>query len=261
MRNAPALSVGMSLLLVASAQATLYETFDSFEDQNAFQAVWPSWAPDGSSMILGSLPDGSKAVHGVAESNYQTRNYRNLDSFTDYCPTANHPITFELWLYDSDPTAPPLPGAPRNFCELRAYAGDGIPASYTVQTQATIALGLYGIPVSADHYHARVKYGGVDSWYYLTTPRSPGWHQLTASIGLNEVVIYVDGALDTTVPLTNPSQCYAFDGVTLGSGLTSSGYDAWFDNILVTPEPATMTLLGAAALALIGNRKRGARAK
>ena len=56
-------------------------------------------------------------------------------------------------------------------------------------------MGLYNSPVSSKNFHARVYYGGVNSWFNLSTPRAAGWHKLTALIGDTSVKFLVDDAL------------------------------------------------------------------
>ncbi len=238
--------------------AAIIENFD-YPDQAAFNAVWRPWTANGSSMLLTSTPthSGSGAVHGVALTNYTMRSARDLDSYTDYVGTDDSPVRFEFWLYDENPALPTLPNGARNFNEIRAYAGDGMPASFSnTGLQGLIAMGLYNTPVSDDNYHARVYYGGVSAWFNLNTPRTGGWHKLTAEIGASAVKFLVDDQLDTVIAFTDPARVFAFDGVVLGSGLTSGGYDVYFDDLSVikTPEPAALLVM--AAVGLLAGRRR-----
>ncbi len=246
------LAFAAALTHPALSSAALLESFDSYADQAAFQAVWRPWSSNGSSLTLtpGIGRNGGAAVHGVAPVNYQVRNARNLDSFTEYLGTDANPVKFEFWIYDSDPLAPTPPNGARNFNEIRAYAGDGIPAYGTGALQGIVAMGLYNTPISDDHFHARVYYGGVSNWYSLNTPRTAGWHRLTSYIGNTWIKFYVDNVLDTTVPLIDSTRLFAFDGVILGSGLTSGGYDVAFDDLSVgkVPDPATILFLAVGVL-------------
>jgi hypothetical protein len=234
--------------------ATLIESFDSYADQAAFEATWQPWSANGSSMTFarGIGRNGGGGVHGVAPVNYRNRNARNLDDLSAYRGTDASPVRFEFWLYDADPNAPTPPNGARNFNELRAYVENGIPAYGTGGLQGLIAMGLYNTPVSDDHFHARVYYGGVNAWYSLNTPRTPGWHKLTSLIGETTIRFLVDDQLDTTVPLIDSTRLFAFDGVVLGSGLTSGGYDVTFDDLVVqkTPEPVTILLLAIGGMFL-----------
>lgn len=249
------LTVGLILASTVAAGGALVENFDTYISQADFQSVWKPWSVDGSSLQLTTAGrNDTLSVQGVAVANYQSRNARNLDSFTDYLGTDDTPVKFEFWMYDQNPKASNA-GMARNFSELRAYAGDGVPNYGGSGIQGVIAMGLYNAPVSAANFHARVYYGGVNSWYNLNTPRTAGWHKLTSLIGSSYVQFYVDDVLDTTVPI-NPGKIYAFDGVVLGSGLTSGGYDTVFDDLSVSvgvsvvPEPLPVLLLAAGAVLL-----------
>lgn len=254
------IALGLASLLTCATRSpgALIENFDSYANQAAFQAAWRPWSANGSSMLLapGTGQNGTSAVHGVAAVNYQTRNARNLDSASEYYGTDANPVKFEFSLYDGDPGGPTPPNGARNFNELRAYVGDGIPAYGTGALQAIVAMGLYNTPVSDDNFHARVYYGGVNYWYSLNTPRTAGWHTLASYIGDTSIKFYVDGQLDTTVPLIDSTRLFAFDGVVLGSGLTSGGFDASFDSLSVqkVPEPATLVLLAIGGLFLRRSR-------
>ncbi len=244
--------------LATSGSAALIDNFDSYTSQAAFQAAWRPWSSDNSSMIWqpGAGVNGSNAIHGVTAVNYRMRNARDLDDFNAYLGSDQNPVKFEVMVYDADPAAPTPPNGARNFCEIRAYAGDGLPAysSANVGLQGLIAMGMYNTPISDDNFHARVVYGGVSAWFSLNTPRTAGWHTLTSLIGDTWIKFFVDGVLDTTISLTDSKKLYAFDGVILGSGLTSGGYDVAFDNVLVNPEPVTVLIL-AAGLALPPRRR------
>ncbi len=165
-------------------------------------------------------------------------------------------MVFEFWLYDDDPSMPSTTGTARNFNEIRAYTGNGIPAYGGAGLQGLIAMGLYNTPVNDDYFHGRVYYGGVNSWISLNTKRTAGWHKLTSIVSDLSVSFLVDGVLDTSIPLTDANKLYAFDGVIMGSGLTSGGYDVAFDDLSVSkaPEPVTVVLFGLGALLLRSRR-------
>ncbi len=262
-----ALPIIALLFTTTFAQAILADNFNSYMDQAAFTAAWRPWSANGSSMTLtsGGGLNGSGAVQGAAAANNQMRNARNLESFSDYVGTETAPVKFEFWLFDSDPTSTAGVGA-RNFNELRAYAGDGVPAYGTGSLQGIIAMGLYNSPVSSRNFHARIYYGGVNAWFNLNTPRSAGWHKMTSLIGDSSIKFYIDDAFDSSVALADAAKVYTFDGVVLGSGLTSAGYSVPFDDLSVskiepvlaqTPEPMTVIMLGTGAIILRQRRRSG----
>jgi MYXO-CTERM domain-containing protein len=246
-----------------AAMNSMFDDFESYADQAAFQAAWPSWASNGSSMSLlqGFGAGGSnQSVDGVAPGNNQTWNYKQLNSLTDYDGTDENPVVFEFDMYDDNPAA----GGVRNFISLRAYqaadgSNPGMPTVYSQQgvapynIKAILAAGLYnGAPCTTDKYAARV---GL-TWLNTGVVRTQGWHHFKLVSKTASADVYVDGVL------TNANVAYAsgaaYSGMLLGSGLTSAGYDAVFDNVSVSvsPEPVTLALLGMGALVL--RRRRAA---
>lgn len=258
-------SAGIAIIVLfcstGLASAALVDDFN-YADQASFLAAWPQWGTSSITFGTTSGRNGSGGVHGVATINNQVRNARNLDSFADYYGTDASPVKFEFWIYDSNPLLPMAPNGARNFNEIRAYVGNGMrtQAEGNGNLQGLIAMGMYNSPVSDDNYHARIYFGGVNGWYNLNTPRSVGWHRMTALIGDTSVKFLVDNQLDTTVPLLNPTRLFPFDGVVLGSGLTSGGYDASFDDLVVAklPEPLTLASFALGILLLRSRRLRPA---
>ncbi len=259
---------GAVVLALASQQvsAAFVENFDSYANQAQFEAAWRPYSADNSSMQLSFDGHSGNGVHGVAATNYHNRNARDLDNLTEYKGTDDSPVVFEFWINDTDTNLPASPAGARNFCELRAFAGDGIPAysAGNSSLQGLIAMGMYNTPISDDHYHARVYYGGVSSWFSLNTSRQAGWHKLSAEIGSSWVKFLVDDQLDTTVSLqAGTNRLFAFDGVVLGSGLTSGGYDVGFDDLSVSrfmaaavPEPSALVFLGLGAALFLRKPRR-----
>lgn len=237
--------------LAGGASAALFDDFDSYAYQAAFEAAWPPWSIDGSSMsLLQSFGHSdSQSVSGRAPAGGMCRNHRNLDSFTLYTGTDDAPVLFSVWVYETNPELNTV----RSYVELRAYEGDGLPASgSTTGLQGIVALGFYNLPDAPSDFKGRVVGGGVSSWYALDTDvsRGPGWHHLMALIGGSWVKFYVDGMAGTVVSLPS-GPIPAFDGVVLGSALTSGG-DVAFDDIRVEklPEPATLLMLACGPLLL-----------
>ncbi len=250
----------------SAAWSSFFDDFESYANQAAFQAAWPAWSSNGSSMgLLQTFGySGNQSVDGVAPGNNQVRNKRDFSSdLNQRAPSNALPATWSFWLYDDDPTMPLPPSYPsatyaRNFCELRAYVGDGIPAYGTGTLQGLVAMGLYNTPVSDDNYHIRVYYGGVSAWYDTGKVRLQGWHKMNMIISGSQVKFWVDNddANPFVVNFTDTSKVYAFDGIILGSGLTTGGYDVAFDDMYFMPEPATLVMLAAGGVLL--RRRRSA---
>lgn len=272
----------------ATRGATLFDDFNSYADQAAFQAAWPSFASNSTSMSLftsygwpSTAPTpGQQCVRrptgpGVGNTNF---NYHLLPQVSK--PTANVPITFEYDLYDSGGDTQ----TNREFCTLRAYSG-GSPntpwfpadATDTSSLVSQIFIGTGNVP-NAPYWSGRIYSAGSQLtdgmtfqapninngvptsstlFFNLNTPRpgmpgstkSSGWTHLKVVISPAAVDFYVDGALDTHVVVTNGDKWVGFDGVTLGSGLSTNA-TMLIDNISVVPEPITLALLCCGSLLL-----------
>lgn len=238
------------------------DNFDSYADQTAFQAAWPSWATDGSSMNLlqGFSNSPENSINGVAAANNTVWNVRSLEDML-YTGTDANPVEFKVMMYDTN--VQPYVGN-RNFVHLRAYKdvwGNPVkmPPKYNTagySVAGLIALGLYnGTGAVTNQYATRIGF----TWYTTQINRTEGWHELKAVIKANTVNIYVDGVLaqlrtGTAAPFTYVTDApwggFTFSGVVVGSGLTSAGFDAPFDDISVTPEPMTLLMLAAGGLFL-----------
>ena len=108
---------------------------------------------------------------------------------------------------------------------------------------------------STDVYNDRVLYGG-EGWANFALPKTTKWVRLTAVIKLNTIDFYTKTPQDPAPVFDHTStmsEGVTFDCVVVGSGL-STRTDVWFDNIRVTPEPASLVLLAMGGLMLVRRR-------
>lgn len=139
---------------------------------------------------------------------------------------------------------------PRQYCQLlaRTQQGGGSLAEL-------ISVGQYNAATNHNRnkYQLRIANGPGINWINMNTNRSVGWHTFRVEIHRTYADFYVDGVLDTAnLPLNpNVTEMWWYQ-VRIGSGLSSAGGEARYDNMLLyyVPEPSAVMLLGLVALAL-----------
>ena len=231
------------LLMAAMAQANLIDNFDTYADQAAFDAAYTQIYPT-VPLVLDQTKghsDSQSANTAGPNNNSEKRVYRNLGG--EYSGTDAAPLKFEFYMSMSAADD----WWTREYIEIRGYTGAGYGDG---DLQELIALGCTSSGVDTTVYNARILTG--DLWVNTTTAKSTDWTKLTALIKSSTVEVYVNDNLDYSGPR---STGVTLDSVVIGSGL-SSNVDVWFDDLQVIPEPATMSLLGMAGVALLLRRRR-----
>jgi hypothetical protein len=233
-----------------SAQVLLQDTFDSYADQAAFQAVWTP---------IGATPSGTltsaQSVSAPNSINYATAAQRNERSFTESgLPDVamGNIVRFSFDYFDSNAGLAPY----RQYANLQDSAAPSASGQL-------ISMGLNNNLTSAaeggNFYMARILGHNANAYFKLNDNpallRSTGWHNLGVEISNVDYRFFVDGLLAETVPNTFTLRSY--DVVRLGSGLSSTA-EAFFDNASVQaiPEPATLALASVAAVGLLFLRRR-----
>jgi len=147
-------------------------------------------------------------------------------------------------------------GTTREYVQLQSYSGGG--GSGTLQQ--LISLGVYNAsPADTTKYNFRVAVGSVN-WANTTIARVANtWHtmkveQIDLGNGNATLNFYVDGNLGATA---NTTAVFPITRVRVGSGLGNNNNGAWYDDILITPEPAVAVLLGLGGV-LFARRRRTA---
>jgi PEP-CTERM motif len=246
------------IVLPAGAQILLSDDFDSYANQAAFQAAWPTTGTFTTGTLTGTLSASAPNSIAFAATPATQRNDR---SFTESStPSATNLILFSVDFYDSNAAASPY----REFAQFIDGAG--------TSSGQLVSLGLNNnLTSSADggnYYMARILGGdggqGVSAFFKLnlggaSTLRSTGWHNLAVTISDTAFNFYVDGIFSETV--ANTITLRSYDSVRLGSGITSAN-TANFDNVrveinpTVIPEPSGAMLLLAGFGALAAHRRR-----
>ncbi len=261
MKRALALALCGLVSSNAMGAIVLSESFD-YANHAAFLGTWNASANDNDFYLIDTgvgNPAGSYALNAPT-ANFTGRAAINLGG--TYNGTNAQPLEFsvDMLLEDTEANVTASWGGARHYIEMRGYTG----GSYLSGSLANlVAIGVNN--VSDDGSFSTLKYqgraigtpdtGGAD-WQTLTgaANRSTGWHTLKLVIDSDSYDFYLDGVLGKSVTRTDT---IGFDSIALGSDLTANGRKAWIDNIKVeiTPEPATLALLGLGGLALARRRR------
>lgn len=159
----------------------------------------------------------------------------------------------------------------RHYAEIRSYAGE---AYNTGALDQLIAVGAYngatniidgaGAVTAGSNtgkWQARLAFGGYANagWFQLNQAanRTTNWTKFEIEVAQSGVQVYVDGVAGLSSALTRGGATWTADSIIMGSGLTSAGQTANFDNFSVdaVPEPASMLVLAGVG-AMIARRRR-----
>ena len=252
------LAIGLMLMFAPMASGAFFEDFDSYantdemDDLPVVVGPWVQIYPDAPFQLdttkgysQGNFP--GNCVHPPGpDANSVQRMYQNFGA--EFAPSDAQPITFSIMIQlsaDDDWWT-------REYVELRAYSGDGYADG---DLEQLIAMGCTSSGASTDVYNDRVLYGG-EGWANFALPKTTKWVRLTAVIKLNTIDFYTKTPQDPAPVFDHTStmsEGVTFDCVVVGSGL-STRTDVWFDNIRVTPEPASLVLLAMGGLVLVRRR-------
>lgn len=271
------LALSAAPLLAPAQTLLLSDSFDSYANQAAFEAVW---TPIGSTApISGTLnsdqyvsPLNSIRIDGATVNSQQ----RNRATFAEsgLISTGNS-VAFSFDFYDSNTSATYRQYA--NLHDSTSPSGTGQLISLGLNNNQTGTqsggnyymariLG-YTVPTTADpDGGAAESVGGAGTYFKLNDfgvgLRSVGWHNLKVEITTDDgasldFAFYVDGMLAERVNnIGTASSLRSYDNVALGSGLSNGSNAAYYDNVLVmVPEPTTAALLGVGLSALVALRR------
>lgn len=218
---------------VSMAHANIIDDdFESYTSTADLNAAWPVTSGTDTDTFLDVDP-GDPLNQVVTDSAATSRRSQSFGPLT-----VGGADTF-VWSYDFYDYVGSA-SDPRNYGQLLSQASGG-------GLNELLAMGMYnnaGPVHDPTKYQARVAFGGA-GWFNLQADRSIGWHNFTAVIGASTVDFYVDGVLDTGGLAHNGLEWYE---ARIGSGLSSAGGGASYDNYLVTPEPASLALLALGGL-------------
>lgn len=247
----------LALASVANATVVFSDSFDSYADQAAFNAVWNVGLAGGGALL--STEQAYSPTQAIKQPNNTTA-YASGHDITAVSGSDAQPLVWSFRFYDSTQAA-----NLRQFATIR----DNAPSLAQL-----VAIGAYNDTTltkdrhtgnsvtSADlntYYATRVAFSPGPNWFILNGPgaptRSTGWHELKAVFKDTTVEFYIDGVnalSDLTTSYAATAGAITFDRVTVGSGLSSAAGAAWYDDVKVEliPEPTTLALLAVGGLLL-----------
>jgi hypothetical protein len=229
----------------AAVAAIIQDDFESYADTAALNLVWTrSLGTDADTYLEiganGPTWPGEKCVR------HTTVAARRDFTFPDIQIEPNGYLVWQFDYYDFVGNT----ADPRQYCQIlaRSEQGGGSLAEL-------LSVGQYN--AAANHnrnkYQLRVAFNSAINWINMNTDRSVGWHTFRVEIHRTYADFYVDGVLDTGNLALNPNATALWwYQVRIGSGLSSAGGQARYDNMLLyyVPEPSAVVLLVVGALAL-----------
>jgi len=200
---------------------------DDFEyaDQTAFNAVW---GPNtGDTQLQLSTAKNATPVLGTSKAAYSDLTGSGVNAnqsilLNDFGPvvaTDTHPVIWNVSFYDAAFNTVLF----RQWAELRGVGGAADPIIVMGKTNS----------ISGNYYTGRAypNVGYFTLSDFNQPQRSNGWHVLTAAIKSNTIDFYVDGNLAAADVAHGVGQQIA--SMYLGSGLSSAGGEAWYDDVCV----------------------------
>ena len=253
----------IGIVLTFTAQADLFDNFDSYTTKAQFDAVWTPSTGTGLDLYTAQSVSSPNSVKNPGTTAQASRRLM--------AGVAAPLMDFSYDFYDFDAN-----NSARDYIQIQSRAG----TDYTGTLQQLLAIGKYS-NITGSKYFGRVAFetGGVygdgatapaATWFQLggAGDRSVGLHTAQilglddpANPGMVRFEFYIDGILGGSVANINDSSI-SFNWLVLGSGLTTVPNGIAMDNvsIVTVPEPSflALCLLGGFGLAagVISRRRK-----
>jgi hypothetical protein len=252
------LTLGLAASGVRASAAQIFSDPFDYADDTALKNVWAGSGTATFNLDSTKGNPGTSVFHGAGTTAKR--------SFTPTTPTDANKIVWQFDFYDDGTGNKRITGGLRNadsssFLEMGRYNNLAQPEGGANAS----GYGIRWVGVGGDP-------AGNAGWMtFVGNPTvQTGWSTFTATIGASDVLFELDLGADGTVDATRTvttstggSVAYSIARIGGPSDLSSAGGGANFDNysvsVVAVPEPATLSLAGAAALALLGRRRAASR--
>jgi len=251
-------------VLAFSARADLYDNFDSYADQAAFDAVWTTQVGGGVDLYTGQSVSAPNSVMNPSTAAGQ--------SWQLMAPINATLLDFSYDFYDFDAS-----NSARDSAMAYSRAGN----AWSDGLNQILVIGKYN-NIAGTKYFGRVAFASgatygdgigtvASTWFQLNAAspdKSVGWHTARilgmadpVNVGMVRYEFYLDGILGGSVNNVNNS-LVGFNFAVLGSGLSTAPSPIAIDNVsfVTVPEPSSITLclLGGFGLAagVISRRRK-----
>jgi len=268
------ISAAVLLFWTAGSQAALIvnDNFDSYANQAAYDAAWPSASTVGNGVL--STAQSVSSPNSVLIGTTGTRSGQSFSEIGN--PSATSKIVWSFDFFDSAGTSNPY----RQSCNLQDTTAPTL-------TNQLLSLGLNNNLLTTqdggNYYMARIlgytptflpptgttanPAPTSGAYFKLNDPgtaplRTTGWHNLklevTASGAAQDYRFYVDSILSKTVTGVGTT-LRSYDNIRIGAGLTSissSNYDnMYLETGVALPEPMALGILGMGSLMMLRRRR------
>jgi len=236
-------SIVVASASAVSAAVVWSDDFESYANQAGFDADWPvtggtapTWSTDQSTSPTHSILEPSGSPGRVSSvTTYPLNDVNGSD-------TSRLVVEYDLYINPADLTSS------RRYIELREEDGGA---------GNILALGLTNLG-SLDN--TKFGFRNLFTWTQLSAPRRAGWNHVKATLDSTDITFKIN---------SYPKEVFArastggYGRIYMGSGFSNNTVDPFdgftlIDDLSVqnVPEPASLALIGAGALALIGAIRR-----
>jgi len=245
--------VALALTMPAMAAPNLYDDFENGVGGDIVYAPWGNVSgdpttPNGINNLV-TTATNEHSVSGIRSARVWASDPAAWNGYTDFGATAGF-VRAEVWVFE-DYNDPGTSNPVTNMLSLYGDSGTNNPNAFTDYLQLGV-VPFY--PAGSQGYGWRTLAGGINN-ASPATGRKAGWTHLAIEADAlsdgGQVRFYIDG---TQVGTSVRTPGVNLRWVRIGNN-SKSYENFWYDDLRVTPEPATACLLAFGGLAVLRRRR------